>query len=132
MNLLRDFELTSGRGWSAYLGAGVGVAFLDFNYGNEFLQKTVGEGYLDVPFSVDWPVVVTLNAAGSLSSITETDQESVLTYSVIAGINVYSKQDLTLDFRLSWRVIDDEKHDNDRWRTIRSHAPVIADGRTPF
>lgn len=75
MNILPNFELTSGRGWSAYLGAGVGVAFLDFNYGNEFLRKTVGEGYLDIPIPVDWLVAVTVNATGSLSSITETVQE---------------------------------------------------------
>ena len=130
VNVMRDFEL--GQGWSTYLGAGLGIAFLDFYYGNEFLRKTVDEGYLDVPFPVQWPVAAKLNAAGTLSSFTDAVQERALTYSLIAGVDVYTEQDITLGVRLSWRVIEEVEHENALWTTIRSHAPVIADGRTPF
>lgn len=133
VNVLREFETAPSGVWDTwYIGAGVGVAFLDFNYGNEFLRKTVGEGYLDVPFPVQWPDAAKLNAAGSLSSINTTVQERALTYSLIAGVDMFTGTDLTFGFRLTWRVVGDVEHDNALWRTIRSHAPVIADGRTPF
>lgn len=132
VNLLRDFNLATEWNWTGYFGVGLGIAFLDFNYGNEFLRKTVGEGYLDVPFPVQWPDAAKLNAAGSLSSITEAIEERVMTYSLIAGIDLYKNQDLTLGLRLSWRVVSTVEHQNALWRTVRSHAPVVADGRTPF
>lgn len=133
VNVLRNFEIESSWVWESwYVGAGVGIAFLDFNYGNEFLRKTVSDGYLDVPFPVQWPEAAKLNAAGSLSSLTTAVQERALTYSLIAGIDMFTGTDWTLGFRIAWRVIDDVEHDNALWRTIRSHAPVIADGRTPF
>lgn len=133
VNVLREFEIASSWVWESwYIGAGVGIAFMDFNYGNEFLRKTVGEGYLDVPFPVQWPDTAKFNAAGSLSSINTAVQERTLTYSFIAGVDMLTGTDLTFGFRLTWRVIGDVEHDNALWRTIRSHAPVIADGRTPF
>lgn len=133
VNVLREFETASRRIWDSwYLGAGLGIAFLDFNYGNEFLRKTVGEGYLDVPFPIQWPDIAKSNAAGSLSSFTTSVQERVLTYSLIAGFDIFAGTDLTFGVRFSWRVIDDVEHDGALWRTIRSHEPVLADGRTPF
>ena len=129
-NLLRDFDLASD--WSAYVGAGLGVAFIDFNYGTEFLRKTVGEGYLEVPSPIDWPTEAKLNAAGSLSAIEEAVQQRALTYSFIAGIDVDRGQDLTVGVRVTWRVIGDIEHDDALWSTIRSHAPVLADVSTPF
>ncbi|MXZ54967.1 MAG: hypothetical protein F4Z14_02195 [Gammaproteobacteria bacterium] len=132
LNVLLNFDLATGSGWSGYLGAGLGVASLDFNYEQEFLRKTVDEGYLDVPFPVDWPIEAKLNAAGSLSAIEESIQESTLTHSFIAGVDIDVGQDLTLGVRVTWRVVDDVEHDKALWTTIRSHAPVIADGRTPF
>ena len=130
VNLLRDFDLATG--WRTYIGAGLGIAFLEFNYGNEFLRKTVDEGYLDVPFPVDWPMEAKLNAAGSLSAMEEVVQQRAMTYSLFAGVDFYTEQDLTLGVRLTWRVVDDVAHDNALWTTIRSHEPVIADGRNPF
>lgn len=133
VNVLREFETAPARVWDSwYIGAGLGIAFLDFNYGNEFLRKTVGEGYLVVPFPIQWPETAKLNAAGSVSSFTASVQERVLTYSLIAGFNVFTSTDVTLGVRLSWRVIGDLEHDGALWRTIRSHEPVFADGRTPF
>ena len=129
-NVLRDFDLASGR--SAYVGAGLGVAFLNFNYGTEFLGKTEDEGYLDVPSSINWPTEAKLNAAGSLSAIEEAVQQRALTYSFIAGIDVDRGPDLTVGVRVTLRVISDIEHDNALWSTIRSHAPVLADGSTPF
>lgn len=133
VNVLREFDTASTSFWDSwYLGAGIGIAFLEFNYGNDFLRKTVGEGYLDVSFPVHWPDIAKSNAAGSLSSFTTSVQERVLTYSLIAGFDLFTTTDLTLGVRLSWRVIGDVEHENALWRTIRSHAPVFADGRTPF
>ncbi|MYF38021.1 MAG: hypothetical protein F4219_04525 [Gammaproteobacteria bacterium] len=132
LNVIKNFDLATSWGWFGYLGAGLGVAALDFNYGNEFLRKTVDEGYLDVPFPVDWPVDAKMNAAGSLSAIDASIKERTLTYSLIAGVDVYSGPDVTLGLRVTWRVIDDVERDKALWTTIRSHAPVIADGRTPF
>ena len=129
-NVLRDFDIASGR--SAYVGAGLGVAFVDFNYGTEFLRKTVGEGYLDVPSPIDWPTEAKVNAAGSLSAIEEAVQQRALTYCLIAGFDVDRGQDVTVGVRVTWRVIGDVEHDNALWSTIRSHAPVLADGSTPF
>lgn len=130
VNVLRNFEVAPR--WLAYIGAGFGVAFLDFHYGQEFLRKTVNEGYLNVPFPVDWPQEAKLNAAGSLSAINEAVQQRALTYSFVAGVDMYTGQDLSLGLRVTWRVIGDVEHDNALWTTIRSHAPVIVDGRTPF
>ena len=96
-NVLRDFDLASGR--SAYIGAGLGVVFLDFNYGTEFLRKTVDEGYLEVPSPIDWPTEAKLSAAGSLSAIEEAVQQRALTYSFIAGIDVDKGQDLSVGVR---------------------------------
>lgn len=133
VNVLREFDTAFASVWDSwYLGAGIGIAFLDFNYGNEFLRKTIGEGYLDVQFPVQWPDAAKSNAAGSLSSFSTGVQERVLTYSLIAGVNFFTTTDSSLGVRLSWRVIDDVEHESVLWRTIRSHAPVFADGRTPF
>ena len=130
VSLLRDFQLAVN--WSTYVGAGAGVALLNFNYGNEFLRKTVSEGYLDVPFPVEWPTAAKLNAAGTLSTVEKAVQKSALTYNLIAGIDFHHGQNLTLGVRISWRVIDEVEQDKALWTTVRSHAPVIADGHTPF
>lgn len=133
VNLLREFDTPFSKVWDSwYIGAGLGIAFLDFNYANEFLRKTVAEGYLDVPFPVHWPDIAKFNAAGSLSSFTTSIQERVLTYSLIAGFDLFTTKELTFGVRLSWRVISDVEHDSALWKTIRSHTPVFADGRTPF
>ena len=130
VTVLRDFQLNTN--WSAYVGASVGVALLNFNYGNEFLRKTVDEGYLDVPFPIQWPTAAKLNAAGTLSKLNTTVQKSTMTYNLMAGIDFHHGPNLTLGVRLTWRVIGEVEHDKALWTTIRSHTPVIADGRTPF
>lgn len=130
VNVLRD--LVFGSGWKAYVGAGIGIASLDFNYGNDFLRKTVAEGYLEVPFPVHWPLEAKLNAAGSLSSVSAVVQERTTVYSLIAGADFFTNQDTTFGVRITWRTLEDVERDRAVWTTIRSHAPVIADGHTPF
>lgn len=130
VNGLRDFELTDK--WTGYIGGGLGIAQLDFNYGNKFLRKTVSEGYLEVPFSVDWPEVAKVNAAGTLSAFYESVSGLVMTFSIIAGADFDTGQDSSLGVRLTWREFGELTHKDAEWTTIRSHAPVLADGRTPF
>ncbi len=130
VSVIFDFQLTTN--WSAYVGSGAGVALLNFDYGNEFLRKTVGEGYLEVPFPIQWPTAAKLNAAGTLSAVEKAVQKSTMTYNMMAGVDFHHGPNLKLGVRISWRVIDDVEQDKALWTTIRSHAPVIADGRTPF
>ena len=92
----------------------------------------MGEGNLDVPSPIDWPTEAKLNAAGSLSAIEEAVQKRALTCSLIAGIDVDRGQDVITGVRVTWRAIGDVEQDNALWSTIRSYAPVLADGRTPF
>lgn len=129
-NGLRDFALSDK--WTGYVGVGLGIAHLDFNYGNDFLRKTVAEGYLEVPFPVDWPEIAKTNAAGTLSAFYESVTGLVTTYSFIAGVDFDTGQDTSLGVRLTWREFGEFTHKDAVWTTIRSHAPVLADGRTPF
>ena len=105
VDVLRDFDLASGR--SAYVRCRLSVAFVDFNYGTEFLRKTVSEGYLEVPSPIDWPIDAKLNAAGSLSAIEDAVQQRAVTYSLVAGIDLDRGQDQTIGVPVTWRVIGD-------------------------
>lgn len=127
-----DLITGAGDDWIFYLGGGIGLAWLDFQYGNDFLRKTVEEGYLEVPFPVQWPDSAKRNAAGTLSNVADTVREYTITYSFKLGFDVDISEDTAIGLRLTWRTISDVEHDGAVWTAIRSHAPVIADGQTPF
>ncbi len=134
MNVLYEFIPSEFARWTPYLGGGIGIALQDFTYGNEFLRKTIREGYLDVPSPVDWPDEAKANAAGTLSRFETSVSEQSLTYNLIAGFDYAIGADDTtrIGLRAGWRVIEEVEVKDILWTTIRSHSPVVADGVTPF
>ena len=128
VNVYHDFVNASR--WTPYVGAGVGLARTTLQYRRRLLRKTIAMGYQDVapPLTVaDRPV----QAAGTLSLL-DTALTSTLTgFQVLAGVDYAVGQRTSIGVKARWASFEDMTEDV-VWSTIRSHAPVRADGVTPF
>lgn len=118
--------------WTPYVGAGVGVARIAADYTGTYLRRTVAEGYVaatggDPAQPADWQ----LAAAGSVSILDIEVTEYALGYQFFAGVDHALTERTALFAMARWSAFADVESD-DVWTTIRSHAPMQADGVTPF
>ena len=118
-------------GWTPYVGVGAGYARLDFRYEHFFYRKSIEQGYLEIEFDPDWPEEAKRNAAGSLSYFDQWVSDHLAGVQFIAGLERELQNDRLLGVRLTYSVFP-EFEEAQLWEMIRSHAPVTADGGTPF
>ena len=118
--------------WTPYLGVGAGLARVETDYVGYYLRRTVADGYIEAvggdPMQPqDWQ----LAAAGSESLLDTAVRDEAFGYRILAGLE-RKLGDRTYGFlTLRWSDFGDMSA-TDTWTTIRSHAPVQADGVTPF
>ena len=118
-----------------YLGVGGGPAWTDYRWYAGFLRKSIAEGYLEAfggsrtnpEASPEWQ----RRAAGTISQIDAFVSERGLGFQALGGLDYRFSEDLSLGVRVRWVHIPDIAIDQ-LWTTVRSHAPVHADGTTPF
>ena len=126
------YALGRGSNWTPYVGAGVGFARVATDYSGMYLRRTVAEGYVtatggDPAQPAEWQ----LAAAGSVSIIDIEITDYALGYQFFAGIDRLLTERSAIFAMARWSGFADVSS-NDVWATVRSHAPVQADGVTPF
>lgn len=127
-NVYYDFSNNSP--WTPSVGAGVGIAGVNLNYNRRLLRKTIAEGYQDVepPATLaDRP----LRAAGTFSMLDAEVSGTVIGFQVLAGMDYAVGERATIGLTAHWTRFGTLKEDV-VWSIVRSHAPVRADGVTPF
>ena len=127
-NVYYDFR--NGSRWTPFAGAGVGRAAVDMNYYLQFVRKPEAE-YLQIEFDPDWPDAAKRAAAGTASILDTYLGRNVFGYQVLAGVDYTLSEHTSLGVGLRWTRFDDIEHDA-LYNTVRSHAPVQADGVTPW
>ena len=130
VNLYYTFAGTSA--WTSYVGAGVGYARVAADYTAAYQRRTVAEGYVaaaggDPAQPDEWQ----LAAAGTLSLLQTEVDDAAFGYQVLAGAERSLSERAALFVTARWTALA-EVGGSDVWTTIRSHAPVQADGATPF
>ena len=126
------YVLARGSNWKPYVGAGIGFARVATDYSGRYLRRTVAEGYVaatggDPAQPADWQ----LAAAGSVSVLDIEITEYALGYQFFAGVDRTLSERTALFAMARWSAFADVESD-DVWTTVRSHAPMQADGVTPF
>ena len=130
VNLHYAFDL--GAAWTPTLGVGLGLASVNATYEASFLRRTLADGYVtavggDPAQPEDWQVA----AAGSASVLEHEMEGNVFGYQIIAGLERALSDDTDLFLSARWSAFDALEEDG-LWTTVRSHAPMQADGVTPF
>ena len=116
--------------WTPYVGGGLGVAITTLNYANQFIRKPDAE-YLRIDFETDWPDAAKPAAAGTLSSLDTTVRQEAFGFQVLAGADYALTEHTSVGVTGRWAQFG-HITDEATWDLIRSHAPVQADGVTPF
>ena len=127
-NAYYDFQ--SGSSWTPYVGAGVGWAATELSYYTQLTRKPDAE-YLQIEFDPDWPEAAKRAAAGTASILDAEAARTVFGFQVLAGFDYALTERTSLGAKARWARFDDVV-DEVTWTQIRSHAPVQADGVTPF
>ena len=116
--------------WTPYVGGGLGVAITTLHYANQFIRKPEAE-YLRIDFEPDWPAAAKRAAAGTLSSLDTTVRQAAFGFQVLAGADYALTEHTSVGVTGRWAQFG-HITDETTWDLIRSHAPVQADGVTPF
>ena len=127
-NVYYDFPNESP--WTPYVGGGLGVALTTLHYANQFIRKPDAE-YLRIDFEPDWPAAAKRAAAGTLSSLDTAIHQKAFGVQLLAGADYALTEHTSVGVTGRWAQSVDIS-DEATWDLIRSHAPVQADGVTPF
>ena len=124
------YDFVNDSRWTPYVGAGVGWAVTELSYYTQLSRKPDAE-YLQIEFDPDWPEAAKRAAAGTASILDDKAGQTVFGYQVLAGFDYALTERTSLGAKVRWSRFDDVAEDV-TWTQIRSHAPVQADGATPF
>lgn len=127
LNLYYDYENRSR--WTPYAGAGIGFAHVEAHYAASFVRKPEQE-YLAIGFVPDWPEEARRTAAGTVNLLNAEISGWVPGVQFIAGLDMNLGEAL-LGIKVRWGRFR-ELTTTTEYELIRSHAPVQADGVTPF
>lgn len=125
----------TGRAFTPYLGIGGGLSRTNYRFYTGLLRKSIAEGYLEAfggsrqnpEASPEWQ----RRAAGTLSQLDARVSGAGIGSQVLGGIEVRHSERVSFDLKARWVHVPEVETDQ-RWLTIRSHAPVHSDGTTPF
>ena len=122
------YALTENPNLAPYVGVGVGYARISTDYSGAYVRSTIGEGYAaGSARPEEWQ----LAAAGTISALDAEIGGQTIGYQVFAGVDHALTKQATLYVMARWSQYGELTSD-DVWTTVRSHAPVQADGVTPF
>ena len=127
-NLYLDFPNESR--WTPFLGAGAGMARTGLLYTRRLVRKTLDQGYQDVepPLTLaDRPAT----AAGTVSLLQPDLSGTLPGIQILGGVDYAVGERTSIGLNAHWARFG-ELSQNVTWSIIRSHAPVRADGTTPF
>ena len=124
------YDFLNDSSWTPYAGVGIGWAATNLSYYEQYIRKPEAE-YLQIEFDPDWPEAARRAAAGTVSIIDTTAGKNVFGFQALAGIDYALSERTSLGVAYRWARFDDIDHDT-TWNVVRSHAPVQADGVTPF
>lgn len=126
------YTLSIGSAWQPFVGIGVGVARIEMDYSGSYLRRTVAEGYVAaVEGDPSQPLAWHLAAAGTVSQLNVEVSDWTPGFQLLAGLERNLNAQVTAFVVTRW-VRFAEIDSTDLWATVRSHAPVQADGITPF
>ena len=124
------YDLLNDSPWTPYAGVGIGWAATNLNYANQFVRKPADE-YLQIAFDPDWPAEAKRAAAGTISHVDTTAGRNIFGYQLLAGADYALTENTSIGATLRLARFEGFE-DEATWNLVRSHAPVIADGVTPF
>ena len=87
--------------------------------------------YLQIEFDPDWPEAAKRAAAGTTSILDAKAGKTVIGFQMLAGIDYALTERTSLGAKVRWTRFDDVV-DEVLLTQMRGHAPVQADGVTPF
>lgn len=126
------YSFGEGALWTPYVGVGAGLARIESDYEGNYLRRTAADGYVEAiggdPMQPeDWQ----LAAAGTLSRLDTRVRDEAFGYRVLAGLERRLGDSTHGFLTVRWSDFGDI-NSTYTWATLRSHAPVRADGVTPF
>ena len=127
LNLYYDYENRTR--WTPYVGAGVGLAQIEAHYAASFVRKPEPE-YLAIEFVPDWPEDAKRAAAGTANLLNAEISGWSPGFQFITGLDM-NLGELIVGIKVRWGRFR-ELTTTTEYDLIRSHAPVQADGVTPF
>ena len=116
--------------WTPFVGAGVGYARVSTRFYSHWSRKAAPD-YLAVEFDPDWPEVAKRAAAGTVTIMDTQVSETVPGFQFLAGVDYALSDAVSIGALVRWVQVGDVDH-HTLFDTIRSHAPVRADGTTPL
>lgn len=138
------YDFVNDSPWTPYAGAGLGWARTSLRYRNLYVRKTVDDGYLDVfldtldaDASAHFTTVgldprrVAEAAAGTVSFTNSPASRTVFGFQLLGGADYALAEQVSLGLKARWARFAALDHDT-IWERVRSHAPVLADGVTPY
>ena len=125
-----NYDFRNASSWTPYVGAGIGMAATQLSYYAQLVRKPEAE-YLLVEFDPDWAAAAKRAAAGTASIVDTKAATTVFGYQLLAGVDYGLSPRTSIGMTARWARFGDMTHDT-TWNLIRSHAPVQADGVTPF
>ena len=127
LNLYYDYENRTR--WTPYVGAGMGLAQIEAHYAASFVRKPEPE-YLAIDFVPDWPEEAKRAAAETANLLNAEISGWTPGFQFIAGLDM-NLGELLVGVKVRWGRFR-ELTTTTEYDLIRSHAPVQADGVTPF
>ncbi len=127
LNLYYDYENRTR--WTPYAGFGFGLAQVEAHYAASWVRKPEPD-YLAIEFVPDWPEEAKRAAAGTASLLNAEMDGWVPGYQFIVGVDMNLGEAL-IGIKVRWGRFG-ELTTTTEYDLIRSHAPVQADGVTPF
>lgn len=118
------YDFPGASAWTPWVGVGIGMADTSFLYSNRFLRKADLSAELGTEPWVQ-------NAEGSLSYNSDRLSDTLSGLQLLGGVDYALNERTVLGFKARWARFDGFPQAS-VWDRIRSHAPVIADGVTPF
>lgn len=119
LNAYYDFRNDSP--WTPYLGGGAGFGLIDMRYRARFTRKT------DLG-TEEWQQ----SASGTTSIVDTKLRGTPFGFQAIGGVDYDLTEHTSVGVKVRWTRFRGFKDNGKLWRTLRSHAPVRADGATPF
>jgi opacity protein-like surface antigen len=124
------YDFVNDSRWTPYAGAGIGWARTSLRYFNRFVRKPDAE-YLQIAFDPDWPDEAKRAAAGTVSFIDMPVRQNVFGVQLMTGIDYALTDRASVGAKARWATFGSLSKEA-TFNLIRSHAPVQADGVTPF
>ena len=124
------YDLRNDTRWTPFVGAGVGYTKVVTRYYARLTRKPLPD-YLDAVIAQDWPDAAKRAAAGTVSVMDAQISETVPGLQLLAGVDYALSDAVSVGALVRWVRIGDVDH-HTLFETVRSHAPVRADGSTPF